>query len=1003
MSGFKFEGIHYTIQNTDINAEQGHLVIYANNDQLRIVDSNGQYKDLHIRNLYADNVSGLENYTLNSTTFNLVSDLQNQIDNQNIETHKTVQTNPSFVLKPDGVGGLTWGTISLSGAAVSHQFLNDLQGGQANQYFHLNYAQYQDYIGKTTVQQISGTLNKRIDDVVATSISGNLSTYTPLTTTASISGYLNSKIDSINLLAGDNVTIVESPANVWTISSTGGTGGGTSGDLSLYTLLSTTKEVSGALQASKANVLHDITTHTTNEINALYFLRPNGLGGVMWAPVSISGSQVDHNTLSNLQGGQFNQYYHLNQSQLQDFIGKSTVASISASLTLLSTTQSISGSLQNQIRTHSSDISRLAAVTGSYLTAAVVDGYTPLTTTSSISGSLQSQINAISGSYLSGTLVTTLGNPGLDTNVPSEKAVRSALNALNLVVSGGGSGSGGGGWGSSSQLTMTQQTTGLTAGSAVRFTSTTGDHALSNYQVTLKAGTKSELSAELLVVYNANNSWSIFQWYNVTAAAYIGPTSTDVPISYTGSNASYTKQVKAQITVASDTVVELRIKTVSGTISSIENDSYAVINSTLPQSNNTASDTYTSNSSTVITTAASASLLDLTCGNVASGLYTVDGRWYQTNNAAGFIKLQASSDGGTNWTDLEALGTHFDAQSDHAIKGTYKHNQQLGNLVFRIYYATEGNSITFGISGDLRFGRKLTAVGPINSPSFGGGWGACSLATMSAVQTTGITDGLPVKFDTISGDHTISSNRIKLKAGSKNVLTACLEVDFNSSSGGLHYQWYSYGTSSYIGTLGESIPSTYSTYHWGSNTIATATLTVASDTEVELRIRGITNGSLTTPSQVAWIRNYSGASSTASSSWAKIESTTPTGGAWAKSSVLTLAGTQSTGLTAGSPIQFANITGDHLLSNYGVTVKGGSVAMLRAGLRITLSASGTYANLRWYNVSTSSYEGEAFVVVATTWAGDSQSNPSSLVTRVSPTTDSVYQLRIESISSGTIT
>ena len=334
MSGFKFEGIHYTIQNTDINAEQGHLVIYVNNDQARIVNSDGQYRDLHIRNLYADNVSGLENYTLNSTTFNLVSDLQNQIDHQNIETHKTVQTNPSFVLKPDGVGGLTWGTISLSGAAVSHQFLNDLQGGQVNQYFHLNYAQYQDYIGKTTVQQISGTLNKRIDDVVATSISGNLSTYTPLTTTASISGYLNSKIDSINLLPGANVTIVESPANVWTISSIGGS---ISGDLLLYTLLSTT--------------------------------------------------------------------------------------------------QGISGNLQNQIRSNSSDITRLASVTGSYLTSNSLTPYTLLSTTSSISGALQTQINAISGSYVPySSLVTSIGVSGSNSFVPTEKAVRDAFNILGSIT-----------------------------------------------------------------------------------------------------------------------------------------------------------------------------------------------------------------------------------------------------------------------------------------------------------------------------------------------------------------------------------------------------------------------------------------------------------------------------------------------------------------------------------------------------------------------------------------
>jgi hypothetical protein len=79
-----------------------------------------------------------------------------------------------------------------------------------------------DYISKTESRNVSGALQEQINNKASI---GSLSAYTLLSTTSSISAYLNDKIDSINLVQGSNITIVESPANTWTISSVGGGGG----------------------------------------------------------------------------------------------------------------------------------------------------------------------------------------------------------------------------------------------------------------------------------------------------------------------------------------------------------------------------------------------------------------------------------------------------------------------------------------------------------------------------------------------------------------------------------------------------------------------------------------------------------------------------------------------------------------------------------------------------------------------------------------------------------
>ena len=89
---------------------------------------------------------------------------------------------------------------------VFHNQTIGIQGGTTNEYYHLSSAQYSDYIGKTEVSTISGSLQSQIssnDNDISSlnskviTISGNLNNYTLLTTTASLTGNLQDQITNI--------------------------------------------------------------------------------------------------------------------------------------------------------------------------------------------------------------------------------------------------------------------------------------------------------------------------------------------------------------------------------------------------------------------------------------------------------------------------------------------------------------------------------------------------------------------------------------------------------------------------------------------------------------------------------------------------------------------------------------------------------------------------------------------------------------------------------------
>jgi hypothetical protein len=194
-----------------------------------------------------------------SEVASISGDLQSQIDVIIQEGTSIASSGGSIIVTQDG---LSFNLEVASAPIQNHNDLNGLQGGITNEYYHLTASEYGDLIGATEVASISGGLDSRItaieNDYV---VSSDLSNYTLLTTTSSISGDLQSQIDAIvipdvsnfitttevasisgdlqgqinlkqnniTLVAGSNISIVESPIDTWTISADISGGGSSSG------------------------------------------------------------------------------------------------------------------------------------------------------------------------------------------------------------------------------------------------------------------------------------------------------------------------------------------------------------------------------------------------------------------------------------------------------------------------------------------------------------------------------------------------------------------------------------------------------------------------------------------------------------------------------------------------------------------------------------------------------------------------------------------------------
>lgn len=143
---------------------------------------------------------------------------------------------------------------------------------------------------------------------------GNVLDYVIGESLVAISGSLQNQIDNINsitLVAGNNISIIENPANTFTIS-----GGGSNDNLNLYTLLTTTSAISGNLQEQINTIIQEGITIASS--GGSIFVSQNGTAfnlEVASAPIS------NHNSLLGLQGGISGQYYHLTATQYASITG----------------------------------------------------------------------------------------------------------------------------------------------------------------------------------------------------------------------------------------------------------------------------------------------------------------------------------------------------------------------------------------------------------------------------------------------------------------------------------------------------------------------------------------------------------------------------------------------------------------------------------------------------------------------------------------------------------
>jgi hypothetical protein len=144
-----------------------------------------------------------------------------------------------------------------------------------------------------------------------------------------------------------------------------------------------------------------------------------------------------------------------------------------------------------------------------------------------------------------------------------------------------------------------------------------------------------------------------------------------------------------------------------------------------------------------------------------------------------------------------------------------------------------------GLQG-LRRNAANSGLEFVDLPTGGGNWALSSLVTLSANQTTGLTVGSPIMFDTISGDHTISNYKVKVKGGQKAEFIGRLTANF--SSGGtqnLITKWYNVTSGVYIGAQGVHDSRTDANqYTTGVDAVAIDSPLV--DSEYELRVTAAT-------------------------------------------------------------------------------------------------------------------------------------------------------------------
>jgi len=108
--------------------------------------------------------------------------------------------------------------------------------------------------------------------------------------------------------------------------------------------------------------------------------------------------------------------------------------------------------------------------------------------------------------------------------------------------------------------------------------------------------------------------------------------------------------------------------------------------------------------------------------------------------------------------------------------------------------------------------------------------------TLSENQTTDLSAGNRIKFDTVTGNLTITSNRIALTGGKKyRLLCNGVFANGDTNAAYLDCQWYDYTNAALLGKASSSLNAAY-TNNVCSQPSTQAVVSPVTDIEVELRI-----------------------------------------------------------------------------------------------------------------------------------------------------------------------
>ena len=112
------------------------------------------------------------------------------------------------------------------------------------------------------------------------------------------------------------------------------------------------------------------------------------------------------------------------------------------------------------------------------------------------------------------------------------------------------------------------------------------------------------------------------------------------------------------------------------------------------------------------------------------------------------------------------------------------------------------------------------------------------MLTLSATQTTGLSAGDPVKFDTDIGNMDFSApvNQVKLYAGLKYHVLANLGVTYSGATGQCGYVIYDDTNSANLGVKGFQYPPSSTTNYTAAHTAEATVPTLSADIDIELRL-----------------------------------------------------------------------------------------------------------------------------------------------------------------------